>query len=199
MAGLWGTAFNASNGISGYPIVEFTSDNNTPRFQVYENGPNGCPLVFQLLYAYDAWYTLKNKDITLGEFFYSAGDLTYITEAYSANESVRLGNVILQGHNYDPVDPNIGVTYDIYWDNFKWNDTYAEPTCEGLITYTFNYEDCSGLVFPWMYTYTVERSTLPAEVGTCSRLPAQFECAVAAVTPTLPVMKMFAAMPLPVL
>ncbi|MFA5971107.1 MAG: right-handed parallel beta-helix repeat-containing protein [Lentimicrobiaceae bacterium] len=29
------------------------------------------------------------------------------------------------------------------------------PACEGTITYTYNYTDCSGLITPWVYTYTI--------------------------------------------
>ncbi|HPT51855.1 MAG TPA: hypothetical protein PK740_01070, partial [Bacteroidales bacterium] len=32
----------------------------------------------------------------------------------------------------------------------------ATPACEGTITYTYTYEDCSGLEYVWAYTYTID-------------------------------------------
>jgi hypothetical protein len=107
MAGLWGTGFNAGNAISFYPIIEFSSDTATPRFQAW----NGAALVSMGLptgFTYDAWYTLKIQ-LTGGNFVYTVGDLT---ASYSAGATASIGNVILQGHNN-----TTGVSYDIHWDN----------------------------------------------------------------------------------
>lgn len=108
MAGFWGTAFNIGNTVSGFPIVEFTSDLATPRFRGWDNGvwvDMGLPTGF----VYDAWYTLEIV-LADGNFVYTVGDLTLAVDGLG---SVEIGNVILQGHN-----TTAGVTYDIYWDDF---------------------------------------------------------------------------------
>jgi MYXO-CTERM domain-containing protein len=109
MAGLWGTAFDAGNAISGYPIIEFNSDGTNGMFRAW-NTVNGTWQTMGLptAFAYNAWYTLE---ITLsgGMWNYAVGDATW---SVSAGSSVGIGNVILQGHNTAS-----GVDYDIYWDN----------------------------------------------------------------------------------
>ncbi len=63
--------------------------------------------------------------------------------------------------------------------------------CEGTYTYTYNYSDCSGLPFSWTYTYTIDHTTNPAEVGgPVSTSGGTVECISAATAPlTLPVVK----------
>ncbi|MFZ1424399.1 MAG: HYR domain-containing protein, partial [Saprospiraceae bacterium] len=112
MAGLWGTAFDISNAVSAFPIIEFTSDGGVPRFRGWDNNTGlwvdmGLPTGF----SYDNWYTLVIR-IVGDKFIYKVGDLVIKTEAFA---TTYIGNVILQGHNTDTP----GVTYDIYWDNFR--------------------------------------------------------------------------------
>ncbi|MFZ1705826.1 MAG: DUF5011 domain-containing protein, partial [Saprospiraceae bacterium] len=86
----------------------------------------------------------------------------YQTTYLALDGTVRLDNVILQGYN--TVTP--GVTYDIYWDNFVWREVFVAPTCEGIVTFTFDYTDpCNDLVYPWTYTYTVDDNVLPSLTG----------------------------------
>ncbi len=63
--------------------------------------------------------------------------------------------------------------------------------CEGTYTYTYNYSDCSGLPFSWTYTYTIDHTTNPVEVGgPVSTTGGTVECVSAATAPlTLPVVK----------
>jgi hypothetical protein len=63
--------------------------------------------------------------------------------------------------------------------------TYVD--CEGTIIYTYTYTDCAGLATDWVYTYTVEHSTPPAEVGGPAEIASTVECEADAVAPTLPV------------
>ena len=63
--------------------------------------------------------------------------------------------------------------------------TYVD--CEGTKIYTYTYTDCAGLDFVWAYTYTIEHSTPPAEVGGPIANSSTIECAVDAVLPALPV------------
>lgn len=112
MAGLWGTAFDAADAVSFYPILEFTSTEATPRFRAWNNGvwiDLGLPTGF----AYDQ-FQLMAITLSGGMFHYQVGDLT---TSVSALTSERIGNVILQGHNNDP-----GVTYSIYWDNLHYSN-----------------------------------------------------------------------------
>ncbi|MBK8504499.1 MAG: hypothetical protein IPL46_21205 [Saprospiraceae bacterium] len=127
-AGIWGTAVDLSSAISGYPILEFTSDitGGGPRFRGYETGTGawidmGLPGGF----IYDSWYTLEIELQPNGEFIYRVEDLETTTTTGAPDGSVRIDNVILQGYNYDPSQAiditNPGVTYDIFWDNFLIN------------------------------------------------------------------------------
>ena len=139
MAGLWGVALDASNEISAYPIVEFTSDGANPRFRGF-NGYNtvgwldmGLPTGF----TYNSWVHLRIELLPSGEFRYSAGDKEATTTVFSveptpAEFSKRFRSVILQGYNTPNTDSPPGVTYDIYWDNFCGGTTGANPTTSDL-------------------------------------------------------------------
>ena len=58
----------------------------------------------------------------------------------------------------------------------------AMPTCEGNVTYTYNFTDCEGNTHDWVYTYTIERAdfTMPANAGSTVACPADV------VAPTVP-------------
>lgn len=119
MAGLWGLGMNVSDAITAYPIIEFTSDGGTPRFRGWENGiwtDMGLPASF----TYGQWVTLKIRLLPDGEFRYTVGategDLSLTTSVYSTLGTVSLDNIFLQGHNTE-----VGVTYDIFWDNLVSN------------------------------------------------------------------------------
>jgi hypothetical protein len=205
MAGFWGTAFNAANGISLYPIIEFTSDGGDPRFRVWPADPDdggwqdlGLPTGF----VYDAWYTLT-IELAGADAIFTVGDLTH---SLYANGSVEIGNVILQGHNTTE-----GVDYDIYWDNFAYEytafaidncdpaptvvgirsdgKTLGEPFPLGITTITWTATDACGNSSSCVQTVTVEDNTPPvltcpadivvnADAGTCAAqvvLPAPAE------------------------
>ena len=111
MAGMWGTVFDSANAISGYPIIEFVSDNADPRFRLYDNGvwlDMDLPCDFQ----YDEWHTLRIEILPAGEFRFSVDDLRMVSTNFGTGHSY-FGNIILQGHNNAA-----GVTYEINWDNF---------------------------------------------------------------------------------
>lgn len=135
MAGFWGTAFDAGNAISAYPIIEFTSLDGTPRFRGWNNGvwiDMGLPTSFD----YDAWYTLEIA-LVGSNFVYTVGDLTL---AVPADGSVEIGNVILQGHNN-----TAGVTYDIYWDNFVATQLpFATDDCDPAPTVSYTDTEVPG-------------------------------------------------------
>jgi gliding motility-associated-like protein len=56
------------------------------------------------------------------------------------------------------------------------------PACNGDVTYTYTFTDCSGNTHDWVYTYTIERAdfTMPANQGST------VACAASIVTPTVP-------------
>jgi hypothetical protein len=63
-------------------------------------------------------------------------------------------------------------------------------TCEGTRTYTYTYTDCSGLDFVWTYTYTIDRTTAPVQVGGPAPTSSTVQCVSDAVVPaTLPVVQ----------
>ncbi|MCR4811573.1 MAG: putative Ig domain-containing protein, partial [Bacteroidales bacterium] len=66
--------------------------------------------------------------------------------------------------------------------------TYTD--CEGTKTYTYTYEDCAGHTATWTYTYTIDRTTPPAEVGGPVATSSTVACLTATGTaPSLPEMK----------
>ena len=65
--------------------------------------------------------------------------------------------------------------------------TYVD--CEGTYTYVYDYEDCAGLMYQWTYTYTIEHTTNPGEVGGPVSTSSTVECIDDAVAPTLPVVQ----------
>ncbi len=67
--------------------------------------------------------------------------------------------------------------------------TYAG--CEGTYTWEYLYTDCSGLTYTWVYTYNIDMTTAPAEVGgPVSASGGTVECLSDAVAPsTLPVIQ----------
>jgi hypothetical protein len=112
MAGLWGTGFDTNDDVSSYPIIEFASDHDKPRFQGYNTNTGewidlGLPSSFQ----YDKWYTLTIElNAANHTFEYKVSDISYSLN--DENNTAKIGNIILQGYN-----TNDGVTYNIYWDN----------------------------------------------------------------------------------
>ncbi|MBK7761984.1 MAG: hypothetical protein IPI46_01255 [Bacteroidetes bacterium] len=186
MAGFWGVAVNGSNTVTGYPIVEFTSDVSNPRFRAYDNGTwvdLGLPTGF----TYDSWVTCKMELLSDGQFAFSAGDKHYVSTTFGPT-SVKIKSNILQGHNYDAalgsIDGGPGVTYDIMWDDFN------HQVCEGTKTYNYAYTSCAGLSTPWSYTYTIDHTIAPSEFGGPVTASATYQCASSAAAPvTLPVVK----------
>jgi len=175
MAGFWGTAFDAGDAVSAYPIIEFTSSSDgsgLPRFRGWNDAAGWVDMGLPTGFTYDAWYTLE-IELVGSSFVYTVGDLTL---AVSALGSARLGNVILQGHN-----TSSGVTYDIYWDNFvaaqmtmavdncdpapvvTYSDVETPGSCpqEKTITRTWTATDACGNSSSCAQTITVQDTTAP--------------------------------------
>ncbi|MBK7761983.1 MAG: hypothetical protein IPI46_01250 [Bacteroidetes bacterium] len=54
-------------------------------------------------FTYDSWVTLKIRLLPNGSFLYSVDDIDHLDVSGIPDASVRIQNVILQGHNYDPI------------------------------------------------------------------------------------------------
>ncbi len=111
-AGFWGTAFDNTNTLSFFPIIEFTNTTDgsgVARFRAW-NGAGFVDMGLPTGFAYDTWQTL---DISLvgANVVYTVGDLTL---SVASGGSASIGNTILQGHNIGN-----GSTYDIHWDNLS--------------------------------------------------------------------------------
>ncbi|MEX6627137.1 HYR-like domain-containing protein [Tenacibaculum salmonis] len=63
-------------------------------------------------------------------------------------------------------------------------DTPNPITCEGTRVYNYTYTDCSGLVTPWKYTYTIDLITAP--IISAADGESDVECLADATTPTPP-------------
>jgi hypothetical protein len=114
-AGFWGTAFDGTNNISAYPIIEFTSntaaDGSGARFRAYNvNDGTWNSLGLPTGFTYDQFYKL-NISLSGTNVNYSVGDKSW---AVDSGGSLSISNVILQGYN-----TQAGRDYDIYWDNFQ--------------------------------------------------------------------------------
>ncbi|HEY0977552.1 MAG TPA: right-handed parallel beta-helix repeat-containing protein, partial [Flavobacteriales bacterium] len=126
MAGLWTTGVDASNAVSAYGILEFTSDGGNPRFRAYNNGVYidlGLPTGF----SYDSWVSLRIVLLPSGELLYEAGDRRASTTALAGYGTVRFSDVILQGHN-----TLAGVSYDIHWDDLYYDFEHTDSDGDDL-------------------------------------------------------------------
>ncbi|HMP72865.1 MAG TPA: PEP-CTERM sorting domain-containing protein [Kiritimatiellia bacterium] len=110
MGGFWGTARTYANPTvnNAFPIIDFTSDNNNPRFRGWSGQFGWLDMGLPTGFTYDTWYTL-NIELVGSEFIYTVGDLTLSVTAFGSD---YIGNVILHGQN-----TQAGVDYVMYWDN----------------------------------------------------------------------------------
>ena len=114
MAGLWGTAFDATDTVSFFPILEFANG----QFQYWNGGAliaAGLPANF----VYDDWYNLS-IELVGTDWIYEIDGVPLAT--VPAGGSTYIGNAILQGYN-----TTAGVDFDIYWDNLSFNGVTAVP------------------------------------------------------------------------
>jgi CHRD domain/HYR domain len=64
------------------------------------------------------------------------------------------------------------------------------PACEGSVTYTYTYTDCEMNSHDWVYTYAIDHTTAPTEVGGPVATTSTVSCFTLATAPaTLPVIK----------
>ena len=124
MGGMWGTARTFANpsANNAFPIIDFTSDNNNPRFRGWSGQFGWLDMGLPTGFTYDSWYTL-NIELVGSDFVYTIGDLTLSVTAFGSD---YIGNVILHGQN-----TQAGVDYVMYWDNVT---AVPEPTTFAYLT-----------------------------------------------------------------
>lgn len=136
MAGFWGTAFDATNSISAFPILEFTSDSGNARFRGWDSNGAGSWVDFGLPggFTYDTFHELGVVlDTANNEFDYSLDGLAL--GSVSALGSTYIGNVILQGHNNFGPNTTQGA-YSIRWDNLEvTGGTVPEPSTLAVLVF----------------------------------------------------------------
>ena len=123
MAGLWGTAFDASDVLTSYPIIEFASDGAGARFQGWNDLAGWESYALPVGFQYDTFHTIG--------FELNGSSWEYVLDGnvlgqVSALGSTYLGNVILQGYNKFSAQQTAG-SYDIRWDNLVASNGVPEP------------------------------------------------------------------------
>lgn len=110
-AGLWGTAQNAINAISPYPIVEFTTDGHTG-WRSY-NTITGVWNNSAATYNVDAWNTIEIQlDSVANQFTYLVNGA--VIGSAQLNGSTSFKEVILNSKNYG----SAAQSYSVRWSNF---------------------------------------------------------------------------------
>jgi hypothetical protein len=133
IAGLWGTAVNAADVISFYPILEFATDGAGPRVQGW-NGGGFDSYALPTSFAYDVWHEL--------EIALNGSNWDYLLDgallgSVDANGSVGLDNGILQGYNnFTGATGN----YEIQWRNLQAgpDNRIPEPSSMALLLVGFS-------------------------------------------------------------
>ena len=139
-AGFWGTGIDVFNQITGYPILEYTSDNlggvgapSGPRIQGWDN--NGWISYYVLINSdYDAWHKLTIA-LANDQWNYLFDD--NFLGSVDAFGSVGLANVMVQGYNNFTTDQG---DYTIQWRNMQVNtpeNNVPEPGTMALMALPF--------------------------------------------------------------
>ena len=135
-----------------------------------------------------------------------AGSTFTWTYTYTLSHSTapaQVGGPVATSSNVQCYDLAVAPTLPVFHDicGNVLSPTAGSPTITGTansnadcngktIIYTYTYTDCAGLSTDWVYTYTLARSTNPAEVGGPVSIASTVECFTDATAPTtLPVIK----------
>jgi uncharacterized protein YjdB/acyl-CoA hydrolase len=114
----------------------------------------------------------------------NADEVTAGTDPYSFTFTEPADGMSTVNCPADVVAPTLPVITDACGNTYTLTavGTVTAPTCEGTVTYTYEYTDASGVDHTWHYVYTVERNafTLPSNGAST------VSCLSAAVVPTLP-------------
>lgn len=115
---MWGTAFDAGNAPSAYPILGFTNYGGTGLFRGYDVN-TGAWLDYASTVNYGAWNTLMiGFDSGTGVFSYSVNGALQGT-VLGDGTTTGLGNIIMQAYNYELGQTNQSANpdYTAYWSN----------------------------------------------------------------------------------
>jgi len=127
---IWGTAFDASNAPSAYPILGFSNGGGVGLFRGYDV-VTGAWIDFSTPVQYDAWNTLEIAfDGT--NYSYSVNGVVQATVA-DGGTTTGLGNVIMQAYNFDSSMPGYDARtadYNVHWAN---STTIPEPSTYALM------------------------------------------------------------------
>lgn len=183
-ADIWGTAVDAQNATSGFPIIGFTSFNAAdpnpnapslpaqPRWRVWNPGA-GAWVDLVTPVAFNAWHRLE-IELTSTSWVYYLNNVPVAT--FPNGDSVRIANTIVQAFNF-------GQSYDVNWDNLTFGPqgpvatdncdltasyvrsdnpllTLNDPFPTGVTTVTWTAIDCSGNTSSCAYTVTVSGSNV---------------------------------------
>lgn len=116
LASLWGTALGGAQ--PQYPIIEFNNEagGGGGGFRFWDGDAGDWTEVTGFT-GYDEWYNV-GFELNGPNFDFLINGVT--VGSVTANGSVELSNVILQGYN-------AGNSYDIHWDNLQSNGIVPEP------------------------------------------------------------------------
>lgn len=152
-AGLWGVGHDASDGISAYPIIEFTTagEGDFTGWRIWNGVSGGWQNLPGIPYSADSWNALELvfNDET-GEFDYYVNGA--LAGSNAAGDSEDLGAVILNNYNYGATD---GADYAVRWSNFGYGDLFANPeskdACKHLGWQTYGFAN-QGLCVQYVNT-----------------------------------------------
>lgn len=126
-AGFWTTALDSEDESSlSFPIIEFSTLDGVPNFRVYTGVGSGVDAEWIDLgvptgFEFGTFQELSiaiNED---GSVQFTIGDLSLTVDTENGDFDVAaLDNVILQGYNQDPDNPDAArPSYDIHWDDLE--------------------------------------------------------------------------------
>ncbi len=130
-----------------------------------------------------ATYTFKIED-ECGNFV--TCDVTYTIERQDFVMPEDDGSTIECADDlFEPVLPEVYDYCGVLIEDITGPELIGEiPECEGTVTIVYTYTDCAGFSHDWKYTFTIERSTPPHQVGTVTN-SATIACAAEAIAPHL--------------
>jgi len=127
VGGLWGTAVDASNNITAYPIIEFANG----VFQIW-NGASFDVVGLPTSFAADTFVNLAFELDTIADSFkYYLNNELVFTDT-TADGSISLSNLIIQGYN-----TTNGIDRTLYFDNLVASST-AVPAPGTLLLFFFS-------------------------------------------------------------
>jgi hypothetical protein len=174
--------------------IDLTVSGGVPPYTFAWTGPNGFTAITEDisgLFPGDYYVTVTDADFcvvnggpyTVSQIWHPGpreigGPVPIASTVECATSAVAPTLPVIQdecGTVLQPVGPTMGGTY---------------IDCEGTITFTYVYTDYLNQTLTWVYTYTIEHSTNPAEFGGPVSTGTTIECQVDAIAPTvLPVVK----------